>query len=80
MIKYHGDFENHNIVLKENDYLNYSKNNTLKEVFVKALFSNKVILFIGYSVSDPNIKLLIKDVQHILKKHHQKAQIRLKDE
>ncbi|MCB9202180.1 MAG: SIR2 family protein [Flavobacteriales bacterium] len=73
LIKYHGDFENHNVVLKENDYLNFSNKNTLKEVFVKSLFSNKVILFVGYSVSDPNIKSLIKDIQFILKRHHQKA-------
>lgn len=73
LIKYHGDFENHNIVLKENDYLEFSKNNTLKEVFVKSLFSNKIILFVGYSVSDPNLKLLIREIQYILKKHYQRA-------
>ena len=73
LIKYHGDFENQNLVLKENDYLEFSKNHTLKEVFVKSLFSNKVILFVGYSVSDPNLKLLIKEVQHLLKKHYQRA-------
>src|SRR6056297_186056 len=73
LIKYHGDFENHNTVLKENDYLEFSKNHTLKEVFVKSLFSNKVILFVGYSVSDPNLKLLIREIQYLLKKHHQRA-------
>lgn len=73
LVKYHGDFENHNIVLKESDYLEYSQNNTLKEVFVKSLFSNKTILFVGYSVSDPNLKLLIRELQYILKKHYQRA-------
>lgn len=73
IIKYHGDFENHNIVLKETDYLEFSKTNTLKEIFVKSLFSNKVILFVGYSFSDINLKLLSRDVQYILKKHHQRA-------
>jgi len=73
LIKYHGDFDNNNIVLKESDYLEFSKKHTLKEVFVKSLFSNKIILFVGYSVSDPNLKLLIKDIQFILKKHHQRA-------
>jgi hypothetical protein len=73
IIKYHGDFENHNIVLKETDYLEFSKTNTLKEIFVKSLFSNKVILFVGYSFSDINLKLLSRDVQYILKKHHQSA-------
>ncbi|WP_111308860.1 SIR2 family protein [Confluentibacter sediminis] len=73
LIKYHGDFENHNIVLKENDYLEFSQNHTLKEVFVKSLFSNKTILFLGYSVSDPNLKLLIREIQYLLKKHYQRA-------
>ncbi len=73
LIKYHGDFENKNIVFKETDYLEFSKNNTLKEIFVKSLFSNKVILFVGYKVGDINLKLLIKDIQFILTKHHQRA-------
>lgn len=73
LIKYHGDFENKNIVFKEIDYLEFSKNNTLKEIFVKSLFSNKVILFVGYSVGDVNLKLLIRDIQFILTKHHQRA-------
>ncbi len=73
LIKYHGDFENKNIVFKETDYLEFSQNNTLKETFVKSLFSNKIILFIGYSVGDVNLKLLIRDIQHILKKHHQRT-------
>ena len=73
LIKYHGDFENKNIVFKEIDYLEFSKNNTLKEIYVKSLFSNKVILFVGYSVGDVNLKLLIRDIQFILTKHHQRA-------
>ncbi|MHC5202185.1 SIR2 family protein [Myroides sp. LJL119] len=73
LIKYHGDFQNQNIVFKETDYLEFSKNHTLKEIFVKSLFSNKVILFIGYSVGDINLKLLIRDIQFILNKHHQRA-------
>lgn len=73
LIKYHGDFENKNIVFKETDYLEFTKNNTLKEIFVKSLFSNKVILFVGYRVGDINLKLLIRDIQFILNKHHQRA-------
>lgn len=73
LIKYHGDFENHNIVFKEDDYLNFSKEHTLKEIFIKSLFSNKIILFIGYRVADVNLKILIKEIQYILKKHHQRA-------
>src|SRR5690625_15964 len=73
LIKYHGDFKNKNIVFKENDYLEFSKDNTLKETFVKSLFSNKVILFLGYRVGDQNLKYLIREIQYILKKHHQRS-------
>lgn len=73
LIKYHGDFQNHNIVLKETDFLEFSINNPLKEVFVKSLFSNKVILFVGYSFSDINLKILNQEIRHILQKHHQRT-------
>lgn len=73
LIKYHGDFQNHNIVLKETDYLEFSLNNPLKEIFVKSLFSNKVVLFVGYSFSDINLKILNQEIRHILKKHHQRT-------
>lgn len=73
LIKYHGDFRSRNIVFKENDYLEFSNNNTLKETFVKSLFSNKVILFVGYRVGDRNLKFLIREIQYILKKHHQRS-------
>ncbi len=73
LIKYHGDFKNKNIVFKENDYLEFSKNNTLKETYVKSLFSNKVILFVGYGVGDPNLKYLIREIQYILKRHQQRS-------
>lgn len=79
VIKYHGDFHNKNIVLKETDYLEYSKTNVLKETFVKSLFSNKVILFVGYSFSDINLKILLREVQHLLKKHQQKSYLIIPD-
>jgi len=73
LIKYHGDFQNHNVILKETDYLEFSIKNPLKEVFVKSLFSNKVVLFIGYSFSDINLRILNQEIRHILKKHHQRT-------
>lgn len=73
LIKYHGDFKNKNIVFKNDDYLSFSRNNTLKEIFVKSLFSNKVFLFVGYKLGDPNLKYLINEIQSILKRHHQRS-------
>lgn len=60
IIKMHGDIdEPENIVLKEQDYLNYSQNHVLIELFVKSLLVDHTILFLGYSLSDYNVKLII---------------------
>ncbi len=60
IIKMHGDI-NHkdSIVLKEQDYLEFSQRRVLIELFVKALLTNHTILFLGYSLNDYNIKLII---------------------
>ncbi|MEH7753148.1 SIR2 family protein, partial [Bacillus toyonensis] len=73
IIKMHGDFENRNIVLKEDDYLNYSSNFTLIENHLKSLIATNTVLFIGYSVNDPNFNLIFQWVKSILKNHFQPA-------
>lgn len=73
IIKMHGDFENRNIVLKEDDYLNYSTNFTLIENHLKSLIATNTVLFIGYSVNDPNFNLIFQWVKGILKNHFQPA-------
>ena len=45
LIKMHGGFKYNNYVLKEDDYLNYTKNFTLIENYVKALFARYTVLF-----------------------------------
>lgn len=64
LIKMHGDLHERNIVFKESDYLSYSDNFSLTELFVKSIFVRNVILFVGYSVSDFNVKQLINWVQN----------------
>lgn len=67
LIKIHGDFENDNFVLKEDDYLNYSRNFKLIENYVKSIIGTKVILFVGYSFNDPDVKQIFswaKDILH----------------
>ena len=60
IIKMHGDvLHPETIVLKEKDYLDYSQNHVLIELFVKALLADHTILFLGYSLNDYNIKLII---------------------
>ena len=73
LIKMHGDFENDNFVLKEDDYLSYSRNFKLIENYVKALIGTKVVLFIGYSFSDPDLKLIFSWVKDILGGDFQRA-------
>lgn len=60
IIKMHGDLSMHeSIVLKEQDYLNYSQTHVLIELFVKSLLTDHIVLFLGYSLNDYNIKLII---------------------
>lgn len=60
IVKMHGDLNDvESIVLKESDYLNYSQNHILIETFIKALLTDHTLLFLGYSLSDYNIKLII---------------------
>lgn len=63
LIKMHGDFRNHNIVFKEDDYLNYAQNFPLIENYVKSILSTHTVLFLGYSYSDIDIKHVIKWIQ-----------------
>ncbi len=60
IIKMHGDVSYpETIVLKEQDYLNYSQNHVLIELFLKSLLTDHTILFWGYSLNDYNIKLIL---------------------
>ncbi|MBU5428166.1 SIR2 family protein [Tissierella pigra] len=73
LIKMHGDLKRKNIVLKEDDYLLYSQRFKLIETFIKSLFVNHVVLFIGYSLQDMDLKLIMKWVKDILGEHFQRA-------
>lgn len=68
IIKMHGDIkELDNIVLKENDYLNYSQNHILIETCIKSLLVSNTFLFIGYSLNDYNLKQIISWVDYLAK-------------
>ncbi|MDD6070403.1 MAG: SIR2 family protein [Clostridiales bacterium] len=66
VIKMHGDGVLKNIILKEDDYLNYSSKFPLIENYIKGLFSTKTILFVGYSAEDQDFKLLFNLVKEQL--------------
>ena len=67
ILKLHGDFKHDNFVLKEEDYLNYSENFKLIETLVKSIFSTDTVVFIGYSLNDYNIKLILNWTKTLLK-------------
>jgi hypothetical protein len=66
IIKMHGDIEIGNIVLTEDDYLNYSNRFPLTETYVKSLFASKLILFVGFSFEDYNLKIITNTVKYLL--------------
>lgn len=67
IIKMHGDFKNRNIVFKEDDYLSYSNNFKLIENYIKSIFSTYTVLFVGYSLSDPDMQYIFQWIKDILK-------------
>ena len=80
LIKMHGCFETENIVLTENDYLNYSQNFPLIESWIKALFGSRLVLFVGFSFSDINLKYILQRVDSVLGEHKQPSYIYLDGE
>lgn len=67
VIKMHGDFDTNNIVLTENDYYNYTDNFPLIDAFVKSIFATKLVLFVGFSFNDLNLKIILNSVYKLLK-------------
>ena len=60
ILKMHGDIEDPtSIVLRENDYIDYEQNHTLISTFIRSLLINHTFLFLGYSLNDYNLNLII---------------------
>lgn len=66
VVKMHGDFSADNIVLAEDDYYNYGRNFPLIRSFVTSLFTTNVVLFIGFSFDDLNLKIILNEIKTIL--------------
>ena len=67
ILKLHGDLKHKNIILKEEDYLNYSETFKLTETLLKSIFATNTVVFIGYSLNDYNIKLILNWTKTLLK-------------
>lgn len=73
IIKMHGDLKNKNIILKRSDFKEYTKKFPLISTFIKGLFTTNTILFIGYSLNDPNVKNMLSWIRKILKEDFRKV-------
>ena len=66
IVKAHGDLKQGNIVLTERDYLNYHKNFPLFLSFLRYVFAKYRVLFVGFSLTDPNFIKILEDVKDVL--------------
>ncbi|WP_028239506.1 SIR2 family protein [Stutzerimonas azotifigens] len=70
IIKFHGDFDDDDsIVLDETSYYERLQFETPLDIKLRADTLSKAVLFIGYSLSDTNIRLLFHKLSKIWSKH-----------
>lgn len=67
LIKMHGDLNKNNIVLKEEDYLDYASNFPMISNLIQTLIMNYTLLFVGYSLKDSTFKAIFRLVQNAFK-------------
>lgn len=70
IIKMHGDLgKPDTIVLKESDYIRYEQEHPLICTFIKSLLVNHTFVFLGYSLNDNNLNLIIGWINYFSELH-----------
>lgn len=70
IIKMHGDLGlKDTIVLKESDYIDYEQKHPLISTFIRSLLVNHTFVFLGYSLNDYNLNLIIGWINYFRKIH-----------
>ena len=68
IIKMHGDLKAPDtIVLKESDYIDYEQKHPLISTFIRSLLVNHTFVFLGYSLNDYNLNLIIGWINYFKK-------------
>lgn len=66
IIKMHGTIDDlDSIVLKEEDFFQYSERHVAIETLIKSLLLDHTFLFLGYSLQDINLKLILGWISHL---------------
>ena len=66
IIKMHGDINERNFVLKEDDYYNYNIDFPIISQLIQSLIVNNTLLFIGYSLSDTTFNSIYRLISNQL--------------
>ena len=70
IIKMHGDIDHpKTIVLKESDYIDYEHTHPLISTYIKSLLVNHTFMFVGYSLNDNNLNLIIGWINYFCKQY-----------
>lgn len=71
LVKMHGDFATNNIILAEDDYYAYPRKFALIRAYIQSLFASKLVVFVGFSFADLNLKIILDEVREILNEQMQ---------
>lgn len=70
VLKAHGTIERpETIVLTDKDYATLIHNSSGYRTFLKALFLDRTVLFLGFGLNDPELRLLLEELREIFDGH-----------